>query len=145
MMLTGSASGSQLESRTRSQESITSIRPPSQTKSPIPPSPDPVASTNVAAQSADIIREQTPVPQTSIYMHTIDWLLEVKAIPFAERALGIQLLAASNEGGPTADFHIAMARLKLQKKELQDAEEELNDALQLDFQVHLTYNSALNL
>lgn len=71
----------------------------------------------------------------SIYMQAIDWLLEVKAIPFTERALGIQLLHASREGGPTADFHIAMARLKLQKRELQDAEEELNDALQLDYQV----------
>ena len=68
-------------------------------------------------------------------MQTIEWLLEVKAIPFTERALGIQLLNASNEGGPSADFHIAMARLKLQKKELADAEEELNDALQLDYQV----------
>lgn len=71
----------------------------------------------------------------SIYMQAIEWLLEVKAVPFTERALGIQLLNVSREGGPTADFHIAMARLKLQKKELTDAEEELNDALQLDYQV----------
>lgn len=68
-------------------------------------------------------------------MQAIEWLLEVKAIPFTERALGIQLLIASKEGGPTADYHIAMARLKLQKRELSDAEEELNEALQLDYQV----------
>lgn len=68
-------------------------------------------------------------------MQAIEWLLEVKAIPFTERALGIQLLIASKEGGPTAEYHIAMARLKLQKRELTDAEEELNEALQLDYQV----------
>ena len=75
-------------------------------------------------------------------MQAIEWLLEVKAIPFTERALGIQLLIASKEGGPTADYHIAMARLKLQKRELADAEEELNEALQLDYQVWQTCNEA---
>ena len=79
---------------------------------------------------------------SSIYMQAIEWLLEVKAIPFTERALGIQLLIASKEGGPTADYHIAMARLKLQKRELADAEEELNEALQLDYQVRKSCNKA---
>lgn len=76
-------------------------------------------------------------------MQAIEWLLEVKAIPFTERALGIQLLIASKEGGPTADYHIAMARLKLQKRELPDAEEELNEALQLDYQVSCPHYCSL--
>lgn len=68
-------------------------------------------------------------------MQTIEWLLEVKAIPFTERALSIQLLISAKEGGTTPEYHIAMARLKLQRKELQMVGEELNAALQLDFQV----------
>lgn len=68
-------------------------------------------------------------------MQAAEWLLETRATPFTERALGIQLLLSAKSGGPTADYYIAMARLRLQKKELQEAEEELNEALQLDFQV----------
>ncbi|CAC5385602.1 Cilia- and flagella-associated protein 70 [Mytilus coruscus] len=77
-------------------------------------------------------REPTPVPACSIYMHAIEWLLEVKAIPFTERALAHELL--SPVGGPTSQYHIAFARLKLQKKETTDAEESLNEALQFDYQ-----------
>jgi hypothetical protein len=40
-------------------------------------------------------------------------------------------------GGPTSQYHIAFARLKLQKKETADAEESLNEALQFDYQVGL--------
>lgn len=77
-------------------------------------------------------REPTPVPACSIYMHAIEWLLDVKAIPFTERALAHELL--SPVGGPTSQYHIAFARLKLQKKETTDAEESLNEALQFDYQ-----------
>ncbi|XP_060604485.1 cilia- and flagella-associated protein 70-like isoform X13 [Ruditapes philippinarum] len=77
-------------------------------------------------------REPTPVPTSSIYMQAIDWLLEVKAVPFTERALGHELL--SPMGGLTAHYHIALARVKLQKSELKEAEESLNEALQFDYQ-----------
>ncbi|CAG2193673.1 Cilia- and flagella-associated protein 70 [Mytilus edulis] len=77
-------------------------------------------------------REPTPGSACSIYMHAIEWLLEVKAIPFTERALAHELL--SPVGGPTSMYHIAFARLKLQKKETTDAEERLNEALQFDYQ-----------
>ncbi|CAG2258083.1 Cilia- and flagella-associated protein 70 [Mytilus edulis] len=70
-------------------------------------------------------REPTPVPACSIYMHAIEWLLE-------QRALAHELL--SPVGGPTSMYHIAFARLKLQKKETTDAEESLNEALQFDYQ-----------
>lgn len=36
-------------------------------------------------------------------------------------------------------YHIAFARLKLQKKETTDAEESLNEALQFDYQVSNEY------
>jgi len=38
-------------------------------------------------------------------------------------------------GGATAHYHIALARVKLQKRELEEAEESLNEALQFDYQV----------
>jgi hypothetical protein len=43
-------------------------------------------------------------------------------------------------GGPTAAYHIAFARLKLQKKEFEDAEETLDEALQLDYQVRVVFH-----
>jgi len=78
----------------------------------------------------------------SIYMQTIEWLLEVKAISFTERALANQLIISTKEreSGPTADYFICMARLKLQKKELAQAEEELNEALQRDYQVLMCFS-----
>ena len=52
---------------------------------------------------------------------------------FTERALAHELL--SPMGGATAHYHIALARVKLQKRELEEAEESLNEALQFDYQV----------
>ncbi|OWF40657.1 Tetratricopeptide repeat protein 18 [Mizuhopecten yessoensis] len=77
-------------------------------------------------------REPTPIPKSSVYMQAIDWLLEVKAVPFTERALAHELLTPT--GGPTSNYHICYARLKLQKKEFSDAEESLTEALQFDHQ-----------
>lgn len=59
-MRAGSASGSQLGSRTKSQESLTSVRPPSQAKSPGDVTDDSPGSVAVG----DPVREPTPVPQT---------------------------------------------------------------------------------
>ena len=68
----GSATGSQLGSRTKSQESLASLRPPSQAKSPTD-QPATAAGGHVttadreaspAAAAADLPREPTPVPQT---------------------------------------------------------------------------------
>lgn len=52
---------------------------------------------------------------------------------FTERSLAHELLLPT--GGPTAIYHIAYARLKLQKHELDEAEESLNEAMQFDHQV----------
>ena len=54
-------------------------------------------------------------------------------VQFTERALAHHLLDVS--GGPSAEYHIALARLKLQKDQLQEAEESLKEALQFDYQV----------
>ncbi|KAH9509070.1 Cilia- and flagella-associated protein 70 [Bulinus truncatus] len=68
----------------------------------------------------------------SIYMQAVEWLLEVKATSFTERALGHELVTCVD--GPTCAYYIALAQLRLQKGEYNLAEESLNEALQLDFQ-----------
>ena len=106
------------------------------------------------------------VPSQTIFMQTVEFLLEVKAMPvsivflsqcfcpftadhrmtslkcehfalsvqFTERALAHHLL--DDYGGPSAQYHIALARLKLQKRILEEAEESLKEALQFDHQVY---------
>lgn len=63
------------------------------------------------------------------------FFFKIFIVQFTERALAHELL--SPVGGPTSQYHIAFARLKLQKKETTDAEESLNEALQFDYQVGL--------
>lgn len=58
---------------------------------------------------------------------------------FAERALAKHLLEDGPTGGPSAEYHIALARLLLQKQQLEEAEYNLNQALQYDHQVRLEY------
>ena len=55
-------------------------------------------------------------------------------VQFTERALAHHLL--DDYGGPSAQYHIALARLKLQKRILEEAEESLKEALQFDHQVY---------
>ncbi|XP_064621218.1 cilia- and flagella-associated protein 70-like isoform X2 [Lineus longissimus] len=120
--------GGGLGARTRSNDSVNSIRPGSKEKGTrsvsVTPQPE--------VEEEPAVREPTPVPTQSIFMQAVEFLLEVKAMPFTERALAHELLDPM--GGPTAAYHIAFARLKLQKKEFEDAEDSLNEALQLDYQ-----------
>ncbi|KAL5008723.1 hypothetical protein ScPMuIL_014304 [Solemya velum] len=121
-----SLSGSRRSAKQKSEVSMS--RPPSQMR------PSSHRVTPQPAEEPEELppREPTPVPTSSIYMQAIDWLLEVKAIPFTERSLAHELLLPT--GGPTAIYHIAYARLKLQKHELDEAEESLNEAMQFDHQ-----------
>ncbi|XP_072171577.1 cilia- and flagella-associated protein 70-like [Diadema setosum] len=84
------------------------------------------------AEGAGCPRESTPVPESSIFMIAVEFLLEVKGMQFCERALSHELL--DPRGGPTSAYHVALARLKLQKKELNEANESLNQALVLNYQ-----------
>ncbi|XP_050397153.1 cilia- and flagella-associated protein 70 [Patella vulgata] len=80
-------------------------------------------------------REPTPLPTCSIYMQTIEWLLEAKAVPFAERALAHELLLPGNgHGGPSIDYQIALAQLNLQKRCFSEAEKCLKIALEMEQQ-----------
>ncbi|XP_071834578.1 cilia- and flagella-associated protein 70-like isoform X3 [Apostichopus japonicus] len=85
-----------------------------------------------STQEEDPPREPTPIPQSSIYMIAVEFLLDVKATQFCERALAHELIHPS--GGPTKLYHVALARLHLQKKEYQEAEDNLTKALVLDYQ-----------
>ncbi|CAG5132206.1 unnamed protein product [Candidula unifasciata] len=77
-----------------------------------------------------IQHDLTSVLPSSIFMEAVDWLLQVKAISFTERALGHELLTIT--GGPKLDFYIAMAKLYILKGDYSEAENNLNEALQLD-------------
>ncbi|XP_072032330.1 cilia- and flagella-associated protein 70-like isoform X2 [Amphiura filiformis] len=94
--------------------------------------PSEVGSRPAHVDQEDAPREPTPVPESSIFMIAVEFLLEVKATQFCERALAHELLAPL--GGPTPAYHVALARMKLQKKELDDADHSLKEALVLNYQ-----------
>lgn len=77
-------------------------------------------------------REPTPQPTQTPFMQILDFLLEAKAMPFTERALSKHLLLPL--GGPSSEYHISLAQLKLQKQQLPEAEDSLNEALAYDHQ-----------
>ena len=52
---------------------------------------------------------------------------------FAERTLSHHLLDPL--GGPSAKYYICLARLRLQKQAMEEAEDALKEALQFDHQV----------
>ncbi|XP_050413977.1 cilia- and flagella-associated protein 70 [Patella vulgata] len=80
-------------------------------------------------------RDPTPLPACSIYMHTIEWLLESKAAQFAERALAHEILLPRPAHSTTAiEYQIALARLNLQKRKFREAEVCLKKALELEQQ-----------
>ncbi|XP_070181891.1 cilia- and flagella-associated protein 70-like isoform X9 [Littorina saxatilis] len=110
-------------------KSLTPSRPGSQLKEPARGTP---VVGEAEAQEELPPREPTPIPAMSIYMQAVDWLLEVKAVPFTEQALAHELLTTPS--GKTPAYHIATARVKLQKEEYEEAEQSLNDALQVEHQ-----------
>ena len=72
-------------------------------------------------------------PFTGIKRHNLFNLDEYTQ--FTERVLSHQLLDPL--GGPSAEYHIALARLKLQKSDMDEAEASLKEALQFDHQVNV--------
>lgn len=76
--------------------------------------------------------EPPVAPSQTIYMQAIEFLLDVKATSFTERALAQHLTTA--HGGPSAKYHVSLAMLKLQKHCLDEAEAHLKDAMQVEHQ-----------
>ncbi|ESO85468.1 hypothetical protein LOTGIDRAFT_229452 [Lottia gigantea] len=120
--------------KTKGPESALSVsRPPSQQKV--------VSQRGTPLLTDDVVddppsREPTPLPSCSIYMQTVDWLLEAKAVSFAERALAHELLLPCTDmiQGPSIDYHIALARLNIQKRKFTEAAESLTKALEMEQQ-----------
>ncbi|XP_010862616.2 cilia- and flagella-associated protein 70 [Esox lucius] len=75
----------------------------------------------------------TPVwLNTTIYMETVQFLLQNNALQMAQRALAHEVL--SPEGGLSSSYHLALARLHLLRAEYGSAEYNLKEALKDSFQ-----------
>ncbi|KAJ8398771.1 hypothetical protein AAFF_G00419680 [Aldrovandia affinis] len=69
----------------------------------------------------------SPRLKTTIYMETVQFLLQNNALQMAQRALAQQLLCP--DGGPSSSYHLALARLQLLSGEFGCAEASLKEAL----------------
>ncbi|XP_055754659.1 cilia- and flagella-associated protein 70 isoform X1 [Salvelinus fontinalis] len=69
---------------------------------------------------------------TTIYMETVQFLLQNNALQMAQRALAQELLCP--EGGLSSSYHLALARLQLLRAEYGSAESSLKEALNDSFQ-----------
>ncbi|XP_066546238.1 cilia- and flagella-associated protein 70 isoform X1 [Amia ocellicauda] len=76
--------------------------------------------------------QSRPGPPATIYMETAHFLLENNALQMAQRALAQELLCP--DGGPSSCYHLALARLHLQRAEYDQAEGSLKTALQDSFE-----------
>jgi len=113
-------------SRMKSQENIS--RPGSQLRSP-----GVVGVGGVEGEGEEAPpRDPTPVPAQTPFMQAMDFLLETKAMMFTDLALFKHLDASM--GGPSSEYYIALAQLRLQRRELREAEDALNEALGYDHQ-----------
>ncbi|XP_062999055.1 cilia- and flagella-associated protein 70 [Elgaria multicarinata webbii] len=70
-------------------------------------------------------------PTASIFMETINFLMEVNAIQFVHRALAHELLCP--QGGPSCDYYLVLAQTYLLKNEYGKTEECLEMAVQIDY------------
>ncbi|XP_042293784.1 cilia- and flagella-associated protein 70 [Sceloporus undulatus] len=72
-----------------------------------------------------------PQPTITIFMETINFLIEVNALQFVHRALAHELLCP--QGGPSCDYYLVLAQTYLLKKEYSKSEECLEMAVQIDY------------
>ncbi|KAG8433436.1 hypothetical protein GDO86_017639 [Hymenochirus boettgeri] len=69
---------------------------------------------------------------TSIYMEAAQFLVQVNALQFIERALAHELL--SPDGGPSCRYHLICAQINLMRKEFERANQNLQEASQIEHQ-----------
>ncbi|XP_045076940.1 cilia- and flagella-associated protein 70-like [Coregonus clupeaformis] len=69
---------------------------------------------------------------TTIYMETVQFLLQNNALQMAQRALAQELLCP--EGGLSSSYHLVLARLQLLRAEYGSAESSLKEAVNDSFQ-----------
>ncbi|TRY97278.1 hypothetical protein DNTS_020573, partial [Danionella cerebrum] len=70
--------------------------------------------------------------QTTIYLETVQFLLQSHALQMAQRTLALELL--SPDRGSLGSYHLALARLQMLRGDLESTEDSLNQALIYDFQ-----------
>ncbi|XP_077305661.1 cilia- and flagella-associated protein 70 isoform X2 [Lithobates pipiens] len=78
------------------------------------------------------ISHNPPSAVSSIYMKTAQFLSQVNAMQFVQRALAHELL--SPDGGPSCKYYLMCAQINLLRKEFDAANENLQEASQIDHQ-----------
>nr|XP_010348834.1 cilia- and flagella-associated protein 70 isoform X2 [Saimiri boliviensis boliviensis] len=68
---------------------------------------------------------------TTIFMETIHFLMNVKAVQFVHRVLAHELLCP--QGGPSCEYYLVLAQTHILKKDFAKAEEYLQQAAQMDY------------
>ncbi|KAL0993444.1 hypothetical protein UPYG_G00107960 [Umbra pygmaea] len=71
--------------------------------------------------------------KNTIYMETVQFLLQSNALQMAQRALGQELLCP--EGGPSSSYYLALARLHMLRGDYDSADDNLKKALKDSVQV----------
>ncbi|XP_034987278.1 cilia- and flagella-associated protein 70 isoform X2 [Zootoca vivipara] len=72
-----------------------------------------------------------PQPPITIFMETINFLMDVNAFQFVHRALAHELLCP--QGGPSCDYYLVLAETYMLKQEYSKTEECLEMAVQIDY------------
>jgi hypothetical protein len=99
---------------------------------------------NKSPRSPTRLEQEQAVPaytessaRKSIFMKTAQFLIEYNAFPWAEKCLAKELV--NPKGGPSCEFHVLLARVKLAKSQLEEAEKHCCSALSFDYQVSCFY------
>nr|DBA19215.1 TPA: hypothetical protein GDO54_015081 [Pyxicephalus adspersus] len=121
-----SASGGQSQASHPQEEKLPNPAP----KSPLSTVSKSKAETVRGARSS--ISHDPPSTAGSIYMETAQFLFQVNAIQFVQRALAHELL--SPDGGATCKYYVMCAQMNLLRKEFEAANENLREASQIDHQ-----------
>lgn len=120
--------------RSGSGELSMGIRPPEEkTPHTVPKSASSVVPKSKAGAERGVEpRTQKPVPAATIYMEAAKFLARVNATQFVQRALSHELL--SPDGGAGCQYHLMCAQAHLLRKEYDAANENLQEASQVDHQ-----------
>ncbi|KAM5151786.1 LOW QUALITY PROTEIN: cilia- and flagella-associated protein 70 [Mantella aurantiaca] len=101
----------------------------------VPKSPSSTISRSKAGTQRDVrpgVSHDSPSTDSSVYMEAAQFLSQFNAIQFVQRALAHELL--SPDGGPSCKYHLMCAQMNLLRKEFDAANENLQEASQIDHQ-----------
>ncbi|MBN3289296.1 CFA70 protein, partial [Polypterus senegalus] len=90
---------------------------------------------SVASLTEEYDKEFQKIPSklvTTVFMETVQFLLEVNVLHFAQRALAQELV--SPDGGPSSSYYVALARFQLQMRDFAKADNSLKEALHASYE-----------